>query len=92
MPVKDRVDEWYLEIRDVGTGKLVTVIEVLSPTNKSHGAGRKKYCKNRNRIFDSNTSLIEIDLLRAGKPMPISDPRAGGERLSYHDQPWQVAT
>jgi hypothetical protein len=71
VPVKDRVDEWYLEIRHVGTGKLVTVIEVLSPTNKSPGAGRKKYCKKRNRIFGSNTSLIEIDLLRAGKPMPI---------------------
>ena len=71
VPVKGRIDEWYLEIRDVGTGKLVTVIEVLSPTNKSHGAGRKKYCKKRNRIFGSNTSLIEIDLLRAGKPMPI---------------------
>lgn len=71
VPVKDRIDEWYLKIRDVGTGKLVTVIEVLSPTNKSHGAGRRKYCKKRNRILDSNTNLIEIDLLRAGKPMPI---------------------
>ncbi|MGP0064427.1 MAG: DUF4058 family protein [Isosphaeraceae bacterium] len=71
VPVKDRIDEWYLEIRDVGTGKLVTVIEVLSPTNKSNGAGRKAYCKKRNRIFGSNTNLIEIDLLRAGKPMPM---------------------
>ncbi len=71
VPVKDRVEEWYLEIRDVGTGKLVTVIEVLSPTNKSHSAGRRKYCKNRDRIFASNTSLVEIDLLRAGRPMPI---------------------
>ena len=71
VPVKDRVDEWYLEIRAVGTGKLITVIEVLSPTNKSHSAGRKTYCKNRNRIFASNTNLVEIDLLRAGKPMPI---------------------
>jgi hypothetical protein len=72
LPVKDRIDEWYLEIREVGTGKLVTVIEILSPTNKSNVAGRKKYCKKRNRIFGSNTSLIEIDLLRAGKPMPMT--------------------
>jgi hypothetical protein len=72
VPVKDRVEEWYLEIRRVGTGKLVTVIEVLSPTNKSPGAGRKKYCKKRNRIFGTNTSLVEIDLLRGGKPLPIT--------------------
>jgi hypothetical protein len=72
VPIKDRVDEWYLEIRELGTGKLVTVIEVLSPTNQSNVAGRKKYGKKRNRIFGSKTSLIEIDLLRTGKPMPVA--------------------
>ena len=41
VPIQDRVDEWYLEIRTAGIGKLVTVIEVLSPTNKSAGPGRK---------------------------------------------------
>jgi hypothetical protein len=72
LPIRDRVEEWYFEVHEVGTGKLVTVIEVLSPTNKSHSAGRKKYCKKRNRILGSKTNLIEIDLLRAGKPMPIT--------------------
>ena len=74
VPIKDRIDEWFLEIRDVGTGKRVRVIEVLSPTNKSHSLGRKKYCKKRNRILDSHTNPIEIDLLRAGKPMRIRAP------------------
>jgi hypothetical protein len=70
-PVKDRVEEWYLEVRQVGTRKLVTVIEILSPTNKSNRGGRKKYIKKRNRILESSTSLVEIDLLRGGKPMPL---------------------
>jgi hypothetical protein len=72
VPVRDRVEEWYLEVRQVGTRKLVTVIEILSPTNKSNREGRRRYCKKRNRIRESSTSLVEIDLLRAGQPMPIA--------------------
>jgi hypothetical protein len=74
VPVTDHVDEWYLEIREVAGGKLVTVIEVLSPTNKLRQPGRKQYVRKRDKIFDSRTSLVEIDLLRAGKVMPISIP------------------
>ena len=72
VPMENRIDEWYLEIRDVGTRKLITVIEILSPTNKSHRPGRKQYLRKRKHILDSNTNLVEIDLLRAGKPMPIT--------------------
>jgi hypothetical protein len=71
VPTQERIDEWYLEIRDVGTGKLITVIEILSPTNKSHPPGRKQYLRKREHILDSKTNLVEIDLLRQGKPMPI---------------------
>jgi hypothetical protein len=72
VPVKDRIEEWYLKIQRVGTTKLVTVIEVLSPTNKSHRSGRKQYLRKREHILGSNTNLVEIDLLRKGKPMPIT--------------------
>jgi hypothetical protein len=72
MPLTAPVDVWYLEVRTVGNGRLVTVIEVLSPTNKSAGSGRKKYLRKRQRIAETRTSLVEIDLLRGGKPMPLS--------------------
>jgi Protein of unknown function (DUF4058) len=75
VPVKDVVNEWYLEIHETATAKVVTVIEVLSPTNKSRSEGRKQYLKKRNRVLDTRTSLVEIDLLRAGKPMPITTRR-----------------
>jgi Protein of unknown function (DUF4058) len=74
VPVTDRVDEWYLEVREAVRGKLVTVIEVLSPTNKVRQPGRRQYLRKRDKIFDSRTSLIEIDLLRTGKRMPIAIP------------------
>jgi hypothetical protein len=72
VPIEIEVDQWYLEIRLVGTSKLVTVIEVLSPWNKSAGPGRKEYLKKRRHIFKTRTSLVEIDLLRGGRPMPLS--------------------
>jgi hypothetical protein len=75
VPVRDSVEEWYLEIHETATGEVVTVIEVLSPTKKSRQEGRKQYLKKRNRILDTRTSLVEIDLLRAGKRMPITTRR-----------------
>jgi hypothetical protein len=61
----------------------VTVIEVLSPTNKLRQPGRRQYLRKRERIFESRTSLIEIDLLRAGKRMPIeiASPVTGEYRI-----------
>lgn len=71
VPSPERVTQWYLAIRTARTGKVVTVIEILSPANKAAGPGRNKYLRKRNRILESNTSLVEIDLLRGGRPMPV---------------------
>jgi hypothetical protein len=71
LPEIDRLEEWFLEIHDVATGSLVTVLEILSPANKIHPNGRKKYVRRRDRLFESQANLVEIDLLRAGEPMPL---------------------
>lgn len=71
VPMNDSVSESYLEIHEVLTGKLITILELLSPVNKLHEEGRRKYERKRSSIFDSFTNLVEIDLLRAGEPMPI---------------------
>lgn len=63
--------EGYLEIREIATKQVVTVIEVLSPTNKRFGKGRVAYEQKRREVLGSRTHLVEIDLLRSGKPMPI---------------------
>src|SRR5438132_919569 len=71
VPIPYPVREWYIEVHKVGAGKLVTVVELLSPTNKREGEGRRLYLKKRNRIFESSTNLVEVDLVRSGKPMPM---------------------
>jgi len=80
LPRYETVREGYLEIRSVPNHVVVTAIEVLSPTNKLSSEGRQEYEKKRRAVLSSVTSLIEIDLLRAGEPMrmepiPRSDYR-----------------
>lgn len=71
IPMPEEVRESYLEVREVGTGEVVAVIEVLSPKNKRSGEGRKAYENKRLQVLGSLSHLIEIDLLRSGEPMPI---------------------
>lgn len=72
VPMTEETRENYLEIRQVGTGQVVTVVEVLSPKNKRVGEGRNKYNTKRRKVLDSLSHLVEIDLLRSGSPQPIS--------------------
>ncbi|MEO1149104.1 MAG: DUF4058 family protein [Cyanobacteria bacterium J06638_22] len=69
LPMPDVVRQGYLEIQDVATGEVITVIEVLSPTNKRPGEGRRTYEAKRQTILASATNLIEIDLLRQWPPI-----------------------
>ena len=71
LPTLDTITETYLKIREVRANRLVTLIEVRSPANKISGAGRRSYLKKRANVLASRSHFIEIDLLRAGKPMPL---------------------
>lgn len=70
LPTLAEVQERYLEIREGTTGTVITVLELLSPKNKRTGEGRNAYLQKRQQVLSSATHLIEIDLLRAGEPMP----------------------
>ena len=62
------VHESYIEILDRQSGqRVVTVIEVLSPTNKLPGAGRDAYLTKQKDVWNSTVHLVEIDLLRGGE-------------------------
>jgi Protein of unknown function (DUF4058) len=71
IPIAEEVQERFLEIREVATGKVITTIELLSPKNKRPGEGCTAYLQKRQKILTSATHLIEIDLLRGGEPLPI---------------------
>lgn len=58
----------FVEIRDPSRGhELVTLIEIVSPTNKVPGMSHQKYLRKQREVLASTASLIEIDLLRTGE-------------------------
>jgi hypothetical protein len=62
------VRELFIEIRHVGSAAdVITVVEVLSPTNKSSGDDREPYVQKQAALLASPTNLLEIDLLRKGR-------------------------
>lgn len=71
--VDEEVERW-IEIQ-TEDGRVVTVIELLSPNNKN--ADFSRYKLKQHNYLQSHTSLVEIDLLRGGHlTLPVP-----GERL-----------
>ena len=73
-PVEMR--EGFVEIRTgAGWKQVVTVIEILSPSNKASGSeGMQEYLRKQKEVLQSETHLLEIDLLRRGRHV-VSAPR-----------------
>lgn len=62
------IHESYISILDMEDHeRVVTVIEVVSPSNKTAGAGRNLYLQKQLQVLESDTHLVEIDLLRTGQ-------------------------
>ena len=74
--VQEEHRETFVEIYEASAGqRLVTSIEVLSPSNKRPGTeGWELYQRKRQSLLLGNVSLVEIDLLRGGQRMPMLDP------------------
>jgi hypothetical protein len=60
--------EGFIEIREVGSGgRVITVIEFLSPPNKAPGDGKKLYLRKQQELSAAEINSVEIDLLRGGE-------------------------
>jgi hypothetical protein len=58
--------EPFVEIVHTDSGEVITVIEVLSPANKTLGEGQQLYRCKQQEVLHSAASLVEIDLLAEG--------------------------
>src|SRR5437016_3158976 len=73
--IEDEFVEKFIDIYELEPERrLVTSIEVLSPSNKRpRSPGRKKYLRKRQALLLGRANLVEIDLLRGGERMPMLD-------------------
>ena len=76
--------EIFLEIHELDPQRrLVTCIEVLSPSNKRFGsAGWLQYDRKRQVFLEGHANLVEIDLLRGGRRRGMEEP--------WSDSPYYV--
>jgi hypothetical protein len=71
----------FVEIREsAGAARVVTIVEVLSPSNKKPGDAQEQYLRKQLECLQAHVSLVEIDLLRQGDwivALPVStlEPR-----------------
>ncbi len=72
-PAHDLESLSNLKVVDRRSDEVVTVVELLSPTNKRPGDHRAEYLGKRAQYLDSPAHLVEIDLLRGGRPLPADD-------------------
>ncbi len=77
LPAQDIERAPFLEVRDRRGRELVTVIELLSPSNKRPGEDREHYLAKRRELLRGPAHLVEIDLLRGWTPMPAEGRPAG---------------
>ncbi len=76
----EEVRHTWVEVRRLPDLELITVVEVLSPVNKS-GSGRAAYLEKRDKYHAGRVNLVEIDLLLGGAPLPMKRPLGRGR---YH--------
>jgi len=78
IPYFEEHRETFITIRRGSPAQVVTVIELLSPSNKRKGTeGHVQYFDKVQALLKTSASLVEIDLLRAGERSTVSDPPEG---------------
>ena len=68
----------YVEVRTGREERVVTVIELLSPTNKQHADSRATFLNKRVELVRNGVNFLQIDLLRGG-------PRLLTPEVAPHD-------
>lgn len=76
------ISDVWIEIRR-GTSRIpVTIIELLSPTNKT-GDGFVEYKLMRRSLLRQKTHLVELDLLLGGRRLPMDLPLPAGDYFAF---------
>jgi hypothetical protein len=78
MKVLEVESEIYLEILYLPDEKVVTLVELLSPSNKT-GAGRRDYLAKRHGVTVPDVHLVELDFLIGGHRLPMERPLPPGD-------------
>jgi hypothetical protein len=66
--VREEHNEEFIEIRQRGADRLVTLVEVVAPANKTTDVGRQLYLDHWAASKAGGANIVEIDLVLQGQP------------------------
>ncbi len=66
--IREEHQEDLIEVRQRSDGRLVTLVDVVSPANKTTSTGRTVYLDKRKEGRTAGANLVEIDLVLQGQP------------------------
>ena len=84
--VETELSDVWIEVRRGTARTPVTIIELLSPTNKT-GDGFVEYKLNGRSSICQKIHLVELDLLLAGRRLPMSLPLPSGDYFAFVSRP-----
>jgi hypothetical protein len=67
--IRQERQEEFIEVRQRGDGRLITLVDVASPINKTLSHGRAAYHETRRLARAQNASVVELDLCLQGQPL-----------------------
>jgi hypothetical protein len=82
MIIYDEIHESKIHILRREDRRLITVVELFSPTNKN-GEGHIQYLSKRSALLTSGVHLVEIDLLLGGQRLPLKEPLPKADYYVY---------
>ena len=67
--MREEHKEAFIEVRQRADGRLITLIEALSPANKITSEGRRLFLERREEVKRMNANIVEIDLILQGQTL-----------------------
>lgn len=89
LPMPEERRETLLVIRECESMEVVTVVETLSPANKRNGDERRQYLMKREAVLESQSNLVELDLLRGGPRLPSRNPLPAADYYAIVSRPYR---
>lgn len=83
MLLKEPFEQLSLKLVDTADRRVITVIEVLAPSDKSSGSDHLQYLQKRINLGRANVNLVEIDLLRGGNRLATTEPLPAADFYAY---------
>lgn len=84
--------ERFVQVVELGSGRLITVIEFLSPSNKQ-GEGLFAFRAERAELLAAGVNFVEVDLIRAGDWRKLLRPHvAPAQAVSAYRVTFRVAS